>query len=207
MHGLGHFFILYGYFLAVPVMILEGPIATMVMAVLASRGYFNIGVVFLLGFSSDLISDFIYYQIGYRGAQGIIEKLSRIFGFEKRLTEIFQKRFENHGGKAIFLAKVLPGVTVPVFIAAGLAKYPLKKLYKFAIPAGAVWTGGLTVLGYYFGRHIRNAESLLSKTGIILAVLVIAFILYQYIFGRGLVKRAFNKRDSILGDKRNDNER
>lgn len=191
MQNLVHFLITFGYVFAIPIMIVEGPIATMVMAALAARGFFNITAVFFLGFFADLLSDYIYYQIGKSGAPRLINYFNRRFNEE--MTGNLRTRFAEHGGKIIFISKILPGVTIPVFITAGLAKYPLKKLYESAVPAGLLWTGGLTVLGYYFGKHITSVERLLSKTGIILSVLVILFILYQYVFGKKLVNSALAK--------------
>lgn len=191
MHELGQFFITYGYLLAAPIMIIEGPLATMVMAALASHGYFNVVAVFFLGFCADLVSDFVYYKIGKNGAPRVISYINQKFT-EQFILKI-KDRFQGHGGKLIFTSKVLPGVTVPVFITAGLARYPLTKLYKFAIPAGIIWSSLLTILGYYFGMYVSSAEKMLSRTGIVLAVLVIIFILYQYVFGRQFVKRLFFK--------------
>jgi membrane protein DedA with SNARE-associated domain len=196
IHGLRHFLIIYGYFLAVPVMIVEGPIATMAMAALASLGYFNIGIVFLLGITADLISDYLYYQIGYRGGQRIILRISKTLRFDMERMEGFKQQFQNHGAKAVFLAKLLPGVVPPVFIAAGLTRYPLRKLYKYALPAGIIWTTALTLVGYYFGKNLRSIEALLSKTGIVLALVVILFILYQYTFGKTIARRAFRSKNS-----------
>ncbi|MCL5435525.1 MAG: hypothetical protein M1275_00345, partial [Patescibacteria group bacterium] len=59
------FFLVYGYWIALPLMVVAGPFATITMAAIASFGYFNPIAVFVLGFSADLISDTIFYSLGY----------------------------------------------------------------------------------------------------------------------------------------------
>lgn len=186
---LRHFFIVYGYFLAVPVMVVEGPVATMIMAGLAARGFFNIFIVLALGMSADLISDYLYYQIGARGGQSVLPKVAKYLRLDLSAAEKFEKHFENHGNRTVFAAKLLPGLVPPVFILAGIVKYPIAKLYEAAVPAGFLWTAGLCLIGYYLGRYVHNVQRLLSGAGLVLAGAVLAFLLYQFYFGKKLAKR------------------
>lgn len=198
MEILGQFFLAYGYIIAFPVMVVEGPLSTMLMAALASGGYFNVLVVFLLSFFADIISDYIFYEIGRRGARGAIIRLSKIFRYDPNRIQSVQGFFYRYGGLAVFLAKLLPGMVPPVFIAAGMSRYSRVRLLLYAMPAGIVWSAALCAIGYYFGHSITSVERLLSKTGIVICVIAVALILYLLFFGKALSKRAMDNEKQAL---------
>lgn len=180
-----------GYVLAWPLMVLEGPVITMGMAALASRGYFNIGIVIVLGVVADLVSDYVLYTIG---AHPWFLKLARFLGVDSRLATYLQSHFNERGDHIIFLAKVLPGLAAPTFIAAGLVHYPIKRFYQRAIPGGLIWTGMLATIGYFFGKYVTSFNKLLTRTGIVFLILLVVIILFQFYFGKKLAERTLKLR-------------
>lgn len=189
MHPALQFIAHYGYWIAVPIMILEGPFITIIMGFLSSFGLFNIFIVIGLGVISDLISDTILYRIGYHGGPWVLKKFKiREIQHNAKLTEL-RRQFNEHTGKIFFSAKVLTGVAQSTFVLAGLTKINYRKILKFSIPGGIVWSSGLAILGYYFGRHTTTVSKFLSRTGIILFSLVILVLLYKFWFGKYLARR------------------
>ena len=62
----------WGYPLMFVLMFFEGPFATMIAAFLESLGLFNIGLVFVLSVSADVLGDIGLYHIGYYGGPKIM---------------------------------------------------------------------------------------------------------------------------------------
>jgi membrane-associated protein len=184
------FLIRYGYFVAVPIMILEGPIITIVMGFLCSLGFFNLLAVIVLGVISDLISDTIYYWSGYHGGPKVLKKLkiSQIDQGNQSLQKL-KDRFEQHPGKIFFSAKVLTGLAQSTFVLAGVTRINYPKVLKYTIPGGIIWTGSLAILGYYFGRYATDISKFLSRTGLVLFFLLASFLVYKFWFGQYISQR------------------
>ena len=103
-----HFLQYYGYWLMLPLMIIEGPVVTLLSAMMASLGAFNIFVVFLLSIAGDLIGDVLFYYFGYRFGLGFVHGVGKYMGITEKLVSRMEKYFERHGGKTIFLVKSYP---------------------------------------------------------------------------------------------------
>ncbi len=189
LHPALQFLINYGYWIAVPLMILEGPIITIVMGFLSSFGFFNIFVVIFLGVISDLISDTIYYRSGYHGGPAVLEKLKIKQVHENSELQKLRQNFEEHPGKIFFGAKVLTGIAHTTFVLAGVTRINYAKILKYTIPGGIIWSTGLAALGYYFGRNAASISKFLSRTGIVMFVILAVFLLYNFWFGKIISKK------------------
>lgn len=189
LHPILQFIASYGYWIAIPIMIIEGPVITIVMGFLASLGLFNIFVVIALGTLSDLISDTGFYFSGRHGGERILRKLKIPLLHQNEFLQKVRTRFVTHPGKIFFGAKVLTGVAQTTFVLAGVTKINYKKILKYTIPGGMIWSAGLALLGYYFGKNSNDISRILSRTGIILFALLILFLLYEFWFGKYLAKK------------------
>lgn len=188
-HPILQFLIAYGYWIAVPIMVLEGPIITIVMGFLSSLGFFNILIVICLGVISDLVSDTIYYWSGYHGGPKVLAKLKIPQVQDNQSLQKLKQRFEDHPGKIYFSAKVLTGIAHSTFVLAGVTRINYAKVLKYSIPGGIVWSTGLAVLGYYFGRQATTINQFLTRTGIVMFSLLVLFLLYKFWFGKYLARK------------------
>ncbi len=189
LHPILQFLVDYGYWIAVPVMIIEGPVATIVMGFLSSFGFFNILIVIGLGVISDLVSDTIYYWSGYHGGPKVLDKLKISQLHQNSSLQKLKQRFEEHPGKFFFGAKVLTGLAHSTFVLAGVTRINYPKILKFSIPGGMVWSTGLGLLGFYFGKHATDIGKFLSRTGLIFFSLLVLFLFYKFWFGKYLAQK------------------
>lgn len=189
LHPILQFLVTYGYWIAVPIMIIEGPIITIVMGFLSSLGLFNILLVIALGTISDLISDTAFYWSGYHGGSKVLQKLKIPQVHENGALQKLKNRFDDHPGKIFFGAKVLTGVAQTTFVLAGVTQVSYRKILKYSIPGGVVWSTGLAVLGFYFGRYATDISLFLTRAGLILFGLLVVFILYKFWFGKYLSQK------------------
>lgn len=189
LHPALQFIAQYGYWIAVPIMIIEGPIITIIMGFLASVGVFNIYTVIGLGVISDLISDTIYYWSGYHGGSKVLEKLKIPLAHENDTLQKLKSRFEEHPGKIFFSVKVLTGLAHSTFVLAGVTRIKYLRMLKYTIPGGIIWSTGLAILGYFFGRNATDISKFLSRTGIILFSILVFFLFYKFWFGKYIAKK------------------
>lgn len=169
----------YGYWIAVPLMIIEGPIITLVMGFLASTGAVDILVVIALGTISDLISDTIYYYAGRHGSPWVMKKFKIPDLAQNHSLQALKEKFETHPGKIFFGCKVLTGVAHSTFVLAGVTRINYFRVLKYTILGGIVWSSALALVGFYFGKNLVPISHHLTKVGIGLFVLLIIFLLYK----------------------------
>ena len=138
---------------------LPGETALVAAAVLASRGDYSIVAVVLLAIAGAILGDNIGYWIGRKGG--------------RRLA----RRFERHGGKAVFFARFIAGLRVAGAWIAGIGKMPWWRFLAWNAAGGIVWATGTGLLAYYFGRAAGDAVSrygLIGGGGIfVVAILVV----------------------------------
>lgn len=57
----------YKYFFLFPIVVVEGPIITVIAGFLSSLGYLNIIIAYLVVVAGDIVGDSAYYAIGFYG--------------------------------------------------------------------------------------------------------------------------------------------
>lgn len=167
----------YGYFAMLPLMTLEGPVATLISAMLASMGAFFWPWVFVLSVLGDMLGDVILYWIGYKYGMHFVRKIGKHIGITESLVLRMEKYFTRHGGKTIFAVKSTVGLCWAAFTAAGIVKMDFKKFLKYSFLGGIVWSGSLVAMGYFYGYLWKSMKEYISWAGwIITAVAVASFM-------------------------------
>lgn len=164
-----------GYPTMLILMIIEGPIITILAAFLASLGLFNIWVVSILSFSGDVIGDIILYYMGYFGGNRILKKAEKVLRVKPKIIERMENLFEKHGTKTIFAVKSTTGLCWITFIAAGSVKMKISKFLKGSLGGGVIWTAILISSGYFFGYAFERINSYIEYAGIVIVFLAIVF--------------------------------
>jgi membrane protein DedA with SNARE-associated domain len=83
--------------------------------------------------------------------------------------------FERHGGKAILIGHLVPGVGALISVPAGLNGMPIRwRFLGYTVLGGTLWTGTLVGLGWALGSRWRMVELYASFIGY--AVLGVAVV-------------------------------
>ncbi|MDP9470830.1 MAG: VTT domain-containing protein [Chloroflexota bacterium] len=138
---------------------------------LASQDYLNIWLLVAVCFVAAVSGDAVGYAFGNRVGRRLFQRPeSRLFRPEYiRRAEIF---FEQHGGKAIILARFMPIVRtfVPIIAGVGAMRYP--RFAAFNVIGALLWAVGLPIAGYFLGKSIPNVDRYLLP--IILVIIVVS---------------------------------
>jgi len=168
----------YGYWGMLPLMIIEGPIVTIIAAMLASLGAFSWTIVLVLSMAGDVIGDVILYGLGYRYGMGFVRGFGKYMGITEKLVLKMEKYFEKHGGKTIFAVKSTTGLCWAAFTAAGIVKMDFRKFVKYSVLGGIVWSGLLISMGYFYGFLWREISQYIDWIGwAIGGIAVVSYIL------------------------------
>lgn len=177
----------YGYLVIFFGSFIEGINIMLIGGFVASLRILNPALVFILLFLGDIMSDVMWYHVGYYGGGKISEKFAKIFHSEKQLKKV-KEYLEEKGGKIIIPIKFTSGFCWAMLITAGSVKMKFKKFIKYDIIGSAGWTAFTFSLGYFFGKSLDILGKYIQKTGFTAALAAIAAIVIvkaaQKIVGR-----------------------
>lgn len=147
----------------------------------ASRGDLNLILVILAGTLGASLGALPLYYLG-----SIFDK-ERLLMFTKKYGKyVFVKPddvtsandwFDNHGKKAVFFGRMVPGVRSLISIPAGMNKMPLLPFLALTALGSSIWTTLLALAGYYFGQNYQVIESTLAPYSKIFMVLVVVIVI------------------------------
>ena len=140
---------------------------------LASQGIFNIWALIVLCFISAVVGDSVGYAFGKRVGSALFSKEDSLF-FHKKNLERARVFYEKYGGKAIILARFMPLARTFAPILAGVGKMNYKHFIFYNIIGGALWSCGLSLLGYFLGSTIPDVDTYLFP---ILVVIIFVSLL------------------------------
>ncbi len=170
----------YGYYLIFPIMVVEGPIITVIAAFLASLGYFNVFVVYALAVLGDFVGDSLYYFLGHWGRRGFINRWGHYVGITKERIARLEKHFHRHSGKTLILGKLSQNFSGIFLVTAGIVKMPFWKFTWFNMLVTVPRSFVLVLAGFYFGQAYTRINRYLDYTTLIItaaAILLVAIYL------------------------------
>ncbi len=169
----------YRYAILFPILIVEGPIITIIAGFLSSQGIFNIWVVYGVAIIGDVAGDIIYYAIGRWGGRSLIERWGRFFGLGIEKINNLEKHFADHSGKTLIFGKLSHAIGAPILAAAGVVKMPFNKFVWINFWATLPKSLLLLIIGYYFGEAYKQINQYLNyTTAWILAIIILLIALY-----------------------------
>ena len=182
--------LVYKYFILFPVMVIEGPIITIIAGFLASLDFLNIFIVYPVVVMADLIGDFIYYAIGRWGRERFVDKWGRYIGVTPSNVERLENHFEKHTKKTLIFGKISHAFGAPILVAAGIVKVPLGEFMWFNFLATLPKSLIFLLIGFYFGQAYVRLNKYLDYFSISILVLVALLVIFYYVYKR--YKKRFN---------------
>ena len=146
---------------------------------LVGQGRLSFIPVILTATAARVTTSMLLYTLGLRISgerlRRLIKRFER-FGF--MFTSDVDKAsgvFERHGGKAVLIGHLVPGVGALISVSAGLKRMPMRwRFLGYTALGGALWTGTLVSLGWALGSRWRMVELYAAFIGY--AVLVVAVV-------------------------------
>jgi len=135
---------------------------------LSSQGFFSIVPLAIICFFAAVTGDSVGYTFGRRvGKRFFTRERSILFHPENVIKA--QAFYAKHGGKAIVLARFLPGIRTLAPILAGVGDMHYPTFLAYNVIGGLLWAVGLTALGYYLGSLVPGVDKyLLPMIGLVI---------------------------------------
>ena len=168
--------------LALLVMI-EGPMMTLLGAAAAAAGLLRPQFVFISAGLGNLAGDLLWYSLGRLGKTEWLLRYGRFLGLNREKVNDMQRRMRAYAPRIIFVAKLTLFFMIPALVAAGITRTRLRRWFPIDMVAECIWTGSLVTLGYYLSQSIQRLETglqILSFAGMLISVFGIIAILKRY---------------------------
>ncbi|MEY2571755.1 MAG: rane-associated protein [Acidimicrobiaceae bacterium] len=151
--------------------------------------HINLGVVLVGLFIAATAGAQTGYLIGRKAGPALFTRpKSRLFKPEHVVKA--QHYFDRYGAKTVMIARFVPIVRTFANPMAGVAQMDAKKFTTFNLIGGAIWSVGVTMLGFVLGKTIPSAEDHLLPIELViifLSVLPIGYEVLRHRRNRGAV--------------------
>jgi membrane protein DedA with SNARE-associated domain len=150
---------------------------------LVGQGRLSLIPVVLTATVARVSAALIFYALGLRIGQArlrrLIERAERtklLFGSD---LDRASGAFERHGGKAILIGHLIPGVGALISVPAGLKRMPIRwRFLGYTVLGATLWTGTLIGLGWALGRRWRIVELYASFVGVVVLATLFLGVLW-----------------------------
>ena len=148
-----------------------------------AQGKLNFALVVLAGVLGTVIGALPWYYIGkVFGEQRLkswADKYGKWLSISSKDIDKAMGWFNRHGGKAVFICRLVPGVRTLISLPAGICNMHLVPFLIYSTIGTTLWVGLLTYAGYALGDNYELVDEYLAPVSkIVLATLVIGLILW-----------------------------
>lgn len=166
----------YSYLVLFPLVVLEGPIVTIIAGFLVSLGFMDFIPTYLTVISGDLAGDVLYYSAGRWWLNSMVNKVFSFFKVDIKKIERLEKTIKKHKGKVLFFGKLSHAIGGVILFAAGIVKLPFNEFFAFNLLATLPKSLILLGVGYFFGSTVSNFGKYLNITVLALFVFTILLV-------------------------------
>lgn len=148
-----------------------------------AQGKLDFALVVLAGVLGTVIGALPWYYIGkIFGEQRLkswADKYGKWLSISSKDIDKAMGWFNRHGGKAVFICRLVPGVRTLISLPAGICNMHLVPFLIYSTIGTTLWVGFLTYAGYALGDNYELVDEYLAPVSkIVLATLVIGLILW-----------------------------
>ena len=121
---------------------------------LAARGSASEGVVFLVTWTSNVLSALAVYAAAYFYGESFFKTRLGHYLLDPKQVGIVRRIYRRWGAAAIFYTRFLPGLRAVTPVFAGVIRQrPISVVLPLVLASG-IWYGGLVWVGAFAGRNV-----------------------------------------------------
>jgi len=151
---------------------------------LAARGLLSLEGVFAVALLSAVSGDCCGFVIGRTGGQRVIERLAARFTFVRQRYEQVRVFFEQHGSRAVFMARFIAGARFMAGPMAGAAGMPFWRFLGWNVMGAMAWCPTMVTIGYLVGNELSRAARLVHIGARWLSAVLMLLIIGGYVIWR-----------------------
>lgn len=145
---------------------------------LAAKGFLNIYFLIGLTFIAAVLGDNTGYWFGKKTGPRIFTREDSLL-FHKDHINKAENFFKKYGPKTIIFARFVPIVRTFAPILAGVGKMNYQTFFAYNLIGGALWTIGLSLLGYFLGQLVPDIDKYLLPIVALIIIISVLPNIYQ----------------------------
>lgn len=138
--------------------IIEGPIASVIGAFLASQGLLHIGYVYAISILGDLIGDTLFYGLGRSSQLSQRFLKGRYIRSKTWRFSSLMKQFKRYPRRVLVVAKWTHAAGFMVLVTAGLLSIPFRLFMGINFLASLPKSALFVALGYFVGEAYHHVD-------------------------------------------------
>ena len=174
----GYAVVFVGVFLENAGLPVPGETALLAGAALSRSGALFLPWVIATAIAAAIFGDNIGFLIGRRGGRALLERFGSKIGLTPdRLVE-FDRFFDKHGAKTVFIARFVTGLRVFGAVLAGASDLPWGRFLLYNATGAVAWATTFGAVGYFLAYSWETLEEWIGRSGLVLlaAVAIIAVV-------------------------------
>ena len=154
-----------------------GETALLAGAALAHFGRLSLPWVIVAAIGGAVLGDNLGFLVGRRGGRALAERYGRRVGLTRHRLAQFDRFFERHGGRTVFIARFITGLRVFGAVLAGASGLRWPTFLFYNATGALVWATTFGIIGYLVGESWDVLERWVGRTGLIAFGVVAVVIL------------------------------
>jgi membrane protein DedA with SNARE-associated domain len=147
-----------------------------------SQGRMNLGLAVLAGTVGTMAGTFAWYYLGrvmnYQRLENLITRYGKWIGVSVSEIDRVNSWFNQHGNKAVFFGRMVPGIRTLISLPAGMNKMPITSFTLYSTMGTLIWTLALTTAGFLLGDNYAMIEKYLAPVSKLVLFGLIGLISY-----------------------------
>ena len=176
---LGH----YGYWVLIPIAVIEGPAITMVAGALVAAGQMDGVTACMLLIVADLVGDALYYGIGRFANAPLARRLTKWLKVTPEKLAKLEQRFRANDWKLILIGKT-QGLGSVILYFAGASRMPFLRYMMLNLLGTVPKVIVFELIGYFLGAAVLSSTRYINYlTGLMFGAAFVLLGLY-WVFRR-----------------------
>ena len=142
-------------------------------AALSRYGTLHLSWVVAAAIAGATLGDNLGFLIGRRGGRAVVERYGPLLGMTGPRLARFDRFFEEHGAKTVFVARFVTGLRVVGALLAGASRLSWPRFLVFNALGAVVWSVTFGAIGYTLGYSWHTLEQWIGRTGLILLAAIV----------------------------------
>jgi membrane protein DedA with SNARE-associated domain len=155
------------------------------------QGVMNLPGVILAGTIGCTLGSIAAYAVGYYAGRPVILRYGKYVLLSERHLVQAERWFARYGGKATFIARLLPIIRTVISLPAGISKMKFKPFVLYSFVGSLPWTAWLAYVGFWLGPNWEEIGSVFRGMDILVLVGAAALIVW-YVYA---VRKRSSKSD------------
>jgi membrane protein DedA with SNARE-associated domain len=153
--------------------------------IVAGRGDLSILPVIVCGTIGAVTGQLLWYWLGRRVGEEGLKRLARRHGrwltVSREDIEKADEWFDRHGGKAVMIGRLVPGVRTLISLPAGLSNMRLRRFLVYSTIGSGAWTAALGMGGYVLGERSESVTHWIGPVSTSVLLVILGYYIYRLV--------------------------